>query len=337
MNPFTPRGAIKQPDKFVGRWRELSIIFERIEAGRPVLVAGAPGVGKSSLLYHVVEAAGVQLEDETLRAYYLDLALAEDAAEVLAVLVGALGWRGAIQRRADPAVPLGSVAAVEVALLESARPLLLALDNADRAIKAGWGTRLLEELARLARRADLILVASVTGEAPLLNEPFSVLSLGAVSSSEVRLLAEAYLDGEVVFTPEELRELYALSAGHPAYLQRAAYHLYEARQNPAYAWRAAYLREAHDMPIPGAPLPPEVFESEETRRRAELGLDDGDGAGGRGPLQTYELPSTGVIGPLLVLLAAPLAYLVSGSWLVAALVLALALLAVALLHGRKPR
>jgi hypothetical protein len=332
MNPFTPRGAIRRTEQFIGRWRELSIIFERIEAGRPLLVAGPPGVGKSSLLYHIVEAAGVQLEDETLRAYYLDLALAEDAGEVLAAVVNALGWRGALAQRADPEAPLGSVAALEVALIESNLPLLLALDNVDAAIAAGWGKRLLEDLARLARRAELVLVAAVTGDAPALNESFSVVRLGAVASSEVRLLAEAYLGGgEITFTPEDLRELYALSAGHPAYLQRAAYHRYEGYRDPGYDWRAAYLREASEAPVVGAPLPPEVFEGQESRRRAELGLDDDLGGMGGGALPSYEQPSVALLGPLLALLLGPLAYLLSGNWLVATVALALGLVVAALL------
>ena len=50
INPFIERGRITDPGRFAGRWSELSLIFERLEASRPVLISGPPGIGKSSLL-----------------------------------------------------------------------------------------------------------------------------------------------------------------------------------------------------------------------------------------------------------------------------------------------
>src|SRR3954453_12341678 len=105
-NPFTERGRITEPSRFAGRWRELSLLFERLESGRPVLVAGSPGIGKSSLLTHVTQAAAVNLEMPDLRAYYLDLRSAESAAEIYRTLATALGQLG------------DTLAVLELALLE---------------------------------------------------------------------------------------------------------------------------------------------------------------------------------------------------------------------------
>ena len=80
-NPFTERGRITHPERFAGRWAELSLIFERLEAARPVLLAGPPGIGKSSLLTHISQSASVNLELPELRSYYLDLRGAEGPAD----------------------------------------------------------------------------------------------------------------------------------------------------------------------------------------------------------------------------------------------------------------
>src|SRR3954451_20361960 len=93
-NPFTERGRITDAAHFAGRWSELSLIFERLEAGRPVLISGPAGVGKSSLITHVVQSAAVNLELPELRAYYLDMRDAESATEIYDTVAKALGQRG---------------------------------------------------------------------------------------------------------------------------------------------------------------------------------------------------------------------------------------------------
>ncbi|KPV48304.1 AAA family ATPase, partial [Kouleothrix aurantiaca] len=209
-NPFTERGRITDPERFVGRWSELGLIFERIEAGRPVLVSGTPGIGVSSLLTHITQAAAVNLETPELRAYYLDIALAADAAQIYATLAGSLGQRG------------DTLAALELALVAVNDPVLVCLDNAQAALAAGWGAALLEALARVVRGGQFVLVVGMRGAPPPLSERFATLKLGAFAQTEVRLLTETYLDGtDVSFSPGEVREIIELSAAHPAYVQRA--------------------------------------------------------------------------------------------------------------------
>ncbi len=325
MNPFTERSRIKDPARFTGRWREVGMVYEGIERRRPVMLAGAPGAGKSSLLTHVAQSAGAVLELPDLEALYVDLAVLPDAATAYGLVARALRFRAA------------SAAELEEALVRFAHPVLLCLDGADAAIAAGWGEDLLERLARTARRStpaldegermlpgthDLMLVATAGALAPTLSEPFSQVYLGALPASEVRLLAEAYLDqDERGFSPEELRALGELSAGHPAYLQRAAYHLYEARSRPGYDWRAAYLAEAREQPIIGAPLPPEVFRGEEGGGRDESRLGEPLGDDPRRPAAGPSADIRPFVEAIVPLVVGLLALQASGNWLVALVVL----------------
>ncbi|HJZ46727.1 MAG TPA: AAA family ATPase [Roseiflexaceae bacterium] len=302
-NPFTERGRITDPGRFAGRWSELSVLFERLEAGRPVLVTGSPGIGKSSLLTHVMQAASVNLELPDLRAYYLDLQGAENAAEIYGTVASALGQSG------------DTLAALELALVAADTPVLLCLDNAQGPLEAGWGAAMLEALARVARGADFFLVVATEGTPPLLSEPFATLRLGALAQTEVRLLVESYLDGdEIAFTPAELRQLIELSAAHPAYVQRAAYYLYQSKLDPTLDWRSAYLAEARVRPIPGAPLPPAVFEGSQRDQVAQSGY--GEIATEQSADMPRQLPVPDA-RPILILLAplilALLLYLSSGS------------------------
>ena len=325
-NPFAERGRITDPARFAGRWGELSLIFERLGAGRPVLIAGSPGIGKSSLLTHVVQSAAANLELPDLRAYYLDMMGAESAAEVYRTVAGALGQPG------------DTLAALDLGLVAASHPVLLALDNVDGALAAGWGDLMLEALARVARGGRLFLVAALAGGPPPLSEPFATLRLGALAQSEVRLLLDAYLDGDgegVSFAPAETRELAELSGAHPAYLQRAAFHLYRSKLDPGYDWRAAYRVEARDRPIPGAPLPPAVFEGERGPRVERSSY--GEAAADQSPTRPAQRPlpdAAPALFALVALLAAVLAFALTRSWLVAA-VAAAAGLAAAVLWRRK--
>ncbi len=327
MNPFTQRERITDPERFAGRWREVGMVFERIEARRPVLLTGARGTGKSSLLTHVGQSAGAVLEDPTLEALYLDVALLPDAATVYRLIANALGGRG------------DSPDAVEKVLSRAGRTVLVCLDHTEAAVEAGWGAEMLERMARLARRSvpgepgglaprgegvfDLLLVAAGGATAPELSEPFAQVRLGAFAPAEVRLFAEAYLDATgVAFTSAELREAAAISAGHPAYLQRAMFHLFEAYGRPDYDWRAAYLAEARERPVPGAPLPPEAFVGQ-----GDMARDEGQG----GDLVTRQAPALpaappggdlgGLLNAALPLVLALIALQVLGNWFVALAVL----------------
>ncbi|MFN5059244.1 MAG: hypothetical protein ACK5GU_04915 [Chloroflexota bacterium] len=65
---------LRNPRFFVGRWIEIQQLTESMERRTPALVIGPSGSGRSTLLYHVVEAAPVLLDQTGMRAYYIDLA-----------------------------------------------------------------------------------------------------------------------------------------------------------------------------------------------------------------------------------------------------------------------
>ncbi|GAB4434283.1 MAG: ATP-binding protein [Chloroflexi bacterium OHK40] len=342
MNPFTERTRITDPARFTGRWRELGMVFEQLERRRPVLVTGSPGTGKSSLLTHVAQSAAAVLEMPDLPSFFLDLAVLPDAATAYRLLTRELGSQGT------------TATDVEAALARSGRSAILCLDNAQAALAAGWGQDLLERLARLARRSlplspgamagterfDMLLVAAAGEPAPLLSEPFAVVRLGAIAPAEVRLLTEAYLDETgVAFSQGELRELAALSAGHPAYLQRAAYHLFEAKVDAGYDWRAAYLAEASERPVPGAPLPPEAFLGTGEAARDEGRIGELAPTGTRGAAEAMSAGGLGgLVAAALPLVIALVVLRISGNWLLTlGLLVAGYLLVAALPRGGWPR
>lgn len=327
INPFTERGRITDPAHFAGRWSELSLIFERIEAGRPVLLSGPPGIGKSSLLTHIMQSAAVNLELPEMRAYYIDMRATPDAAAVYRLVVQALGQRG------------DTLAALEVALVGAGDPVLLCLDEAQAAIAAGWGAGLLDALARVVRGGGLLLVAALDGPPPLLSERFATITLGALAATEVRLLTDAYLDETgVSFTPAELRALTDLSAAHPAYVQRAAFHLFASKLDPSIDWRAAYLAEARARPVPGAPLPAAVFEGAQQRRVEQSAYGEARAAGGSNVPQQVQLPDiTPDLALIFPVLAALLVLALTGSLALALLLAAAGTLGLAVRRRRRRR
>ncbi|MBC8163240.1 MAG: ATP-binding protein [Roseiflexaceae bacterium] len=318
LNPFTQRGRITEPARFAGRWSELSLLFGALEARRPVFVVGVAGVGKSSLLAHVVQSAAINLERFDLRAFSLDLAAAEAEADVYRVVIEALRGRGA------------SPQALRELLAESDAPMLLCLDNAHLANAHGWGEPMLDELARMARAGLLMLVAAQKGEPPVLSERVVVIRLGAFAQSEVRLLAEVYLEGSGVgFTPRNMRHIYQISQGHPSYLQRAAFHLFESKLRPEYEWVRAFFEEARTVPIPGAPLPAPVFEGAAILAEESLAPDHGSTDAPVPAPPSFELVEpSGQLALLLPVMLALLLFALTGNiWL--ALMLGFAGLAVA--------
>lgn len=322
-NPFVERGRITDPRHFTARWRELAQAFQHIEARRPVLLSGAAGIGKSSLLTHLQQSAAAVLEQPALVAFYLDLAVLPDAETFYRLVIEALGGIGS-----------GS-AGLELALIEAEGPVLLCLDNAEAAIAAGWCQPLLERLARTARslrlglsRAageeayelpainELLLAVALAPPLPQFSEPYALVKIGAFAAGELRLFADAYLDGTgVQFAPTELRELARLSQSHPAYVQRAAYHLFIAKKQPDYNWRAAYLAEAREQPLPGAALPPAVFEGNISDDFVEVDAEGAPRSPARPGYEQLESP-LGLLLALAPLLISLLAWQLSGDWLI---------------------
>ena len=330
-SPFTERGRITDPQRFVGRWRELSIIFEKLEARRPVLIAGPAGVGKSSLLTHIAQSAATNLERFDLESLFVDLAALPDAAAFYRLVVEALGDKG------------DTSAALEVALIQHEGPVLLCLDNAQSAIAAGWGEGLLGALARTARRSsaaagagyaavaapggsDLLVVAVASGPAPALSEPFAVVTLGAFAESEVSLLVDAYLDeSDVRFTPGELRELAQLSGGQPLALQLAADALFRSKAGEELDWRRAARDALAALPAAGAALAPSRFEGEKGDTDFDDALDAPAARLAQPRTELWRIDSMiNIIVTVVPVALALIVFRTSGSWIASALTLIVA-------------
>ncbi|NJN18151.1 MAG: hypothetical protein HC822_18740 [Oscillochloris sp.] len=199
---------------------------------------------------------------------------------------------------------------------------------------------MIERMARMARSAtpayvggivppdaglyDLMLVAAAGREAPAVGEPLAPVTVGAVSASEVRLFAEAYLEsGEVQFSSEEIRQLHRLSGGHAGYLQRAAFHLYRAHQEPGYNWRAAFAREARDQPIIGAALPPEAFQGEPGEGSEHIIAEASHDTHNLPPLLRWMSGPGSLLPALAPFVLALVVLQFSGSWIAALIILLL--------------
>lgn len=72
-NPFTNRGLVTDPEDFFGRKDELATILERLRSLQCVSVVGERRIGKSSLLYYLVQTGTQQLEDESYRFVYCSM------------------------------------------------------------------------------------------------------------------------------------------------------------------------------------------------------------------------------------------------------------------------
>ena len=72
MNPFTNRGAITNPDDFFGRTEQLTEIITRLQRMQSSSVVGERRIGKSSLLYYLMQT-GAKTLGENYSFLYLDM------------------------------------------------------------------------------------------------------------------------------------------------------------------------------------------------------------------------------------------------------------------------
>ncbi|TLG17640.1 AfsR/SARP family transcriptional regulator [Nocardia cyriacigeorgica] len=153
---------------FVGRERELERLALRLTDARLVTLTGPGGAGKTRL---AVEAVARHRAAERGRVWFVPLAGASDADEVIAALLGAIGARDARGPEGAGATPMARV--IESLDLGEA---IVVLDNCEHVIDAV--AELIEQL--LAALPDLRVVATsrealaITGESLLYLGPLSV-------------------------------------------------------------------------------------------------------------------------------------------------------------------
>lgn len=92
-NPFTQRGMVRDPAKFFGRQAELQQISDLLAKMTSVSVVGERRIGKSSLLYHLVQTGASRVPGD-VPLLYLDVHRVNTEPEFYARLLESLGTEG---------------------------------------------------------------------------------------------------------------------------------------------------------------------------------------------------------------------------------------------------
>lgn len=222
-NPFDDLGRITDPTRFFDRKVLLQELQQLLVVGHCVALVGEPGVGKSSVLYHLYLTQAEWSPRTTV--LYIDLQAVLDEKDFCVQVLTRLGKIGS---------DLGTLRKI---LKE--KHLILLLDEVHRLAQSGPFSRLRNLLRSLAE--DNALTMAATGHEGLMarirteyDSPFfnifMVKRLEPFSPETIRaLLAERLHGTGVTFTEDETNELLEVSGGHPSRLHRAAAELYRRR------------------------------------------------------------------------------------------------------------
>lgn len=214
--PLAFGGASGPPEQaaFVGRAAELATYADRLQRERLVIIAGMPGVGKTSLMAELARRAAAPEHICWYRCRHGD---GVDA--LVAGLAAFLAWRGKngpwalLQEagRADGrALPDDLVLDYVVRLLREGR-YLLCVDDAHLVIEEPPFARLIEQL----RAAGAVRVILATRRTPAFARLSEVEILTGLSLADAGLLLEARA---VALSDPELERLYAQTHGNAQFL-----------------------------------------------------------------------------------------------------------------------
>lgn len=236
--PLLATGADQR--RFVDRERETARVLGALAAERNVLVLGAPGSGRSSLLHHVAW----QLERERgIDALVVGGESAGSPAQLLGVLVarirrldrtGARGdWLDDLRTLSMPDGPFGEVVqpalTIELidllgeAVAERGRPLCLMIDGLEPGVAHAVFGSLRNELWAIAD-VRWVLAGDVADRVLYLEPPAdaffaALVELDPLRDAEARRLLEVH---EAEPAPEDLDAVVLAGAGNPRRLLRAA-------------------------------------------------------------------------------------------------------------------
>ena len=251
MNPYTSRAMIRDGQFFFGRQRELQSLYTRLQNMQSCSLVGPRRMGKSSLLYHLIQPsvyAPVFPQDAERRVFaYLDLqelaGLGPDDFFYTAVerLKRAAQGRLAADLERDGTQAgfrrfLGRVTDDDLRLVLCCDEFEILSQNPHfdanffsylRALCSNYNLALLTSsrtsLFDLCHQGDL--------QSSQFWNIFVEQPLGLLAPDEARRLAsEPFAAAGVVLSAAQIDFLLDLSGGHPFYLQIAAYHLFQALQ-----------------------------------------------------------------------------------------------------------
>ncbi len=226
----------RRGDVLVGREVELSRLRAALRAGtRAMLVTGESGIGKTRLCEQLVDAAAADgvlvLRTTGLGADDLPFAAVLRAADAALTTRPELAEALPADARSAFAAPMRDpsplptrarlIAALDRLCSAGAAPVLLFVDDAHLADEDSLG--LLVAFTRCARARATVLLsmapdparpAAEQARAELVGRPGSIeVTLGPLTREETRELLEHRCGRRI--TPETLREVWAVSGGHP--------------------------------------------------------------------------------------------------------------------------
>ena len=255
-NPYSYDPMVTDPKMFFGREEELRTLYTRLRTMQSTSIVGLRRIGKSSLLYRLVQTVRGELGQNYL-PLYIDL---QDA-RYRTVVGFVTAVAGALNERMGGLLDVGGVTDMAgfTGLVERLRDNgvcpILCLDEFEELIQhpQEFGDDFLEGLRALGSHGKLSLVtASRIPLADLIQKQgltspffniFSQIELGLLEPEAARALRRVPFEREgVILTPEEEALVEELAGRHPFYLQMACHHLYEAQAEPADR-RADLVRE----------------------------------------------------------------------------------------------
>jgi hypothetical protein len=271
MRPLAPSRADQR--RFVNRARETGQITEAVAAGRPVLLLGDPGSGRTSLLNHV--AWRLARGAEPIEAVIVSGELARDPAQLLGILVARLArladpqaargrWLDDLRALTMPDGPFGHVVqpAILMELIDLlgerlavlARPVCLIVDGVAPAVAHGVFGSLRNELWTLEGAGWIVAGDAAAG--PLYREPPAdafferVVEVPALVPRDAAKLVRAHLPA---LAADQVERAIAAGDGNPRRLLRAAADI-EAGRPPTPSSTGALADEAVAVagPLAGA-------------------------------------------------------------------------------------
>jgi uncharacterized protein len=240
-NPFTYGGRITNPAQFIGRTKELNIIFSALETAHSgqlqhVQIVGERRIGKSSLLYHVTQIYKQRLtQPEKYRFVYVDLqdAHCHKLEGLLKYVLGELKVpaKPTLANFQEAVEDLNRNGIYPVLCLDEFEHLTKHKDQFPDDVFEVWrslasGSKLAFITASQTSLGQLIQQGNLTST---FHNIFIYLELGNLTEPEARALLARNTDRP--FTEEEIGKLFKLASYHPAHLQIAAQLLYEAKAN----------------------------------------------------------------------------------------------------------
>lgn len=236
-NPFTDIGAIKIPERFIGRQAEIVRLHQYLQNGS-VSIQGEPKIGKSSLLLSLARTWPGEVAGPINCQTYMDT---DDFFQAIAI-----------------ALKLDKPDRKSIRDSLQKRRVLLLLDELDYAPKRGITNDdmvLFRALSDSNRNFKMVAVSRRplkeifpdTGKGSPFYNILLPLSLGPLTEPEAQqVLVHPWLPGAPLFAADTCTALIQLTGCHPYKLQRAAYHCFESILNPTYEWETFFKKDIED-------------------------------------------------------------------------------------------